>query len=200
MTIEVVNVRIGADAVVNEFLARETPLPRPTLFRMKTLAGRSLVREIMDTPVADSSQYTRVDLHSALRSLNRLHQFLFFNGSFYTHMRRAAPRSVIEIGCGGGYLARAVARMLPDTRVTAVDRNSEAIEFCKSEGNVPANLSFECRFDQGQEPCDIVFVHDVAHHMDDEELTDFLRTQYNRVRHSLVIIDLHRHWLASLLW
>ena len=200
MTIEVVKLRIGDRQTLRTRWERSEPTLRPTLFRMQTLTGRSLEREIMDTPASDSEVYSRADCNAALHSLNRLHRFLFYNGAFYSHLRRAAPRDVLEIGCGGGYLAHAVARQLPDARVRAVDRNAEAVDFCQQ--NIPAlpNLSFECVDDTASEEVDVVYVHDVAHHMDDDELTGFIRAQYARVRHSLVIVDLHRHWLASVLW
>lgn len=49
---------------------------------------------------------------------------------------------VIDIGCGAGELALAVAAARPDAQVTGIDISHELIEVAKARGGAHANLSF----------------------------------------------------------
>lgn len=203
LTIEVSLVRVAADAAAVAAVVPYRDLSWITsnslFFKASSFSGRSLMRELMDEPLGESAQYTEAEYNGAMLGMNRLHKYLFYNAPFYAAVARFKPQSIVEIGCGGGYLARRVGAKLPAAQLTAVDRNPFAIKVCLSQGAPPPNVRFVGSDADVASP-DVVYASDVCHHMDDEELVGFIRTQYARVSRAVIILDLHRHWLASLLF
>eukprot|EP00019_Armaparvus_languidus_P001750 CAMPEP_0168606516 /NCGR_PEP_ID=MMETSP0420-20121227/16615_1 /TAXON_ID=498008 /ORGANISM="Pessonella sp." /LENGTH=260 /DNA_ID=CAMNT_0008646191 /DNA_START=490 /DNA_END=1269 /DNA_ORIENTATION=+ len=187
-------------------------LPTVPLWIEKSPTGRSFVKEIMDTRVDQSAVYSLNDNFKAMRSLKWLHQILFYNKPFYDLMKKLQPSTVVEIGCGGGYLAQQTAKLLPKAQVIGVDRNPVAIEWAEKDigdqkpNNLTLTVTEAVKLDaNGQTSAehsvvDVVYLCDVLHHMDDDEVNEFLQQQYARVQIALIILDLHRHWLASLLF
>ena len=203
LTIEVSLLRVAAD---NEALAAVVPYRdlswignHSVFFQASSVTGRSLVKEIMDEPMLDNGPYNEADYHSAMLGMNRLHKYLFYNAPFYAAVGRFKPSTIVEIGCGGGFLARRVGLKLPSAQLIAVDRNPAAIKVCLSQGAPPPNVRFALDDADVALP-DVVYASDVCHHMDDVELVGFIRAQYARVSRAVIILDLHRHWLASLLF
>jgi len=205
LTIEIALVRMSA-AAITKFGDRarswfEENEHTHTKFVMQSPTGRSFVREVADFPIEQSirsCEYNEQDVYNYLRDLNQMHKFLFYNGAFYRVMRELAPRTVSEVGCGGGFLAGRVAAVLPQAQVLAVDRNRLAIDYCRRATPPSSNLTFAVGDDNRQ--VDVIYVSDVIHHMDDTELVPFLTSQYARANKAVVILDLHRHWLAILLF
>jgi alpha-pyrone synthase len=203
LTIEVSLLRVAADDAAVGALVPYRDLSwiaaNSVFFKASSFSGRSLMRELMDEPLGEFSQYTESEYVSAMLGMNRLHKYLFYNAPFYRAVERFKPRSIVEIGCGGGYLARRVGARLPAAQLTAVDRNPHAIQVCLAQGAPPPNVRF-VGTDADVAAPDVVYASDVCHHMDDEELVAFIRAQYERVSRAVIILDLHRHWLASLLF
>jgi alpha-pyrone synthase len=203
LTIELSLLRVAAAAASVDALMPCRDLSwiskHSVFFKSQSLGGRSLLREIMDEPIVENGPYTLRDYDSAMRGMNRLHKFLFYNAPFYRAVARFNPAVVLEIGCGGGFMARRIAQKLPAAQVIACDRNPLAIDVATSLGPLPANLRYELGDGDAVQP-DVVYASDVCHHMDDEELVGFIRAQYERVSRAVVIIDLQRHWLAKLLF
>jgi 2-polyprenyl-3-methyl-5-hydroxy-6-metoxy-1,4-benzoquinol methylase len=56
-------------------------------------------------------------------------------------MRRAAPRSLLDVGCGEGVLVHRWAQSLPDSRVVGIDLEEESIQAGWSERRAP-NLEY----------------------------------------------------------
>lgn len=203
LTIEVSLLRVAADdaavAAVVPYRDLSWITSNSLFFKASSFSGRSLMRELMDEPLGESAQYTEAEYVGAMLGMNRLHKYLFYNAPFYRAVERFKPRSIVEIGCGGGYLARRVGARLPAAQLTAVDRNPDAIKVCLSQGVPPPNVRFVASDADVAAP-DVVYASDVCHHMNDEELVAFIRAQYERVSRAVIILDLHRHWLASLLF
>jgi 2-polyprenyl-3-methyl-5-hydroxy-6-metoxy-1,4-benzoquinol methylase len=83
-----------------------------------------------------------------------------------------------------------------------VDRNPIAIEWARRDlaAATPSNLELVTSVAAERRLVDVVYLCDVLHHMDDDEADAFLRQQYARSRQALIVLDLHRHWLATLLF
>lgn len=79
---------------------------------------------------------------------------------------------VLDVGCGGGYLARTLAATVgPDGRITGIDPSAAAVSYARHRA--PANCSFAVGVAQGLElpdrSFDVVTSTLAAHHIPDEE-------------------------------
>jgi ubiquinone/menaquinone biosynthesis C-methylase UbiE len=79
---------------------------------------------------------------------------------------------VLDVGCGGGYLARVLAATVgPDGRVTGIDPSAAAVSYARRRA--PANCSFAIgvaqSLDLPDRSFDVVTSTLAAHHIPDEE-------------------------------
>ena len=79
---------------------------------------------------------------------------------------------VLDVGCGGGYLARTLAATVgPDGRITGIDPSATAVSYARHRS--PANCSFAVGVAQGLElpdrSFDVVTSTLAAHHIPHEE-------------------------------
>lgn len=82
---------------------------------------------------------------------------------------------ILDIGCGDGFVARAVALRFPNYRVIGIDNKYDKKNACKDDQKIP-NLEFHKSLDQIDsiiKPADLVMMLDVLEHIEDDE--SFLR-------------------------
>ena len=79
--------------------------------------------------------------------------------------------SLLDVGCGEGWITRDLARLVAPGQVTGIDAAAGVIERARAGGDIPANLRFETAdlFHLGDQfgPFDVVHVHQVLHHLSD---------------------------------
>jgi SAM-dependent methyltransferase len=79
--------------------------------------------------------------------------------------------SLLDVGCGEGWITRDLARLVAPGRVVGIDASAEVIERARAGGDVPDNLTFEAAdlFNLGYQDgsFDVVHVHQVLHHLSD---------------------------------
>ncbi|CRX37904.1 methyltransferase domain-containing protein [Estrella lausannensis] len=159
---------------------------------------RSNEQEILDL---GPLYYTQEEYALCLKHLSRINQLLGGYRAVRKALKGSNPRSILEVGMGGGGLSRRLSRWFPNASVLGVDINPEAVAYARAmmpQGQ--SNLSFELQKTKSlpyrEGAFDVVTTMLVTHHMDDEELIDFLKESY-RIASSLVVInDLQRHLLA----
>lgn len=161
---------------------------------------RSYEPELLDL---GSSQYTQKEYEDCLDQLARIGRFLGGNqATFKTLFRFPKPMSILDVGCGGGQFTLELAKQFSQARVMGIDISSEAIAFAQKQpgANSLKNLEFNlCHL--GQLPFipnsfDVVTSTLVCHHLNDDQLIEFLKRSYQIAKNLVVINDLHRHWLA----
>ena len=80
------------------------------------------------------------------------------------------PATILDVGCGEGFVATAVAKRLPDASLRALDISPAAIEYARSH-NTSKNLSYEVLdlFSLAKEPehYDLVICNEVLEHLND---------------------------------
>lgn len=109
------------------------------------------------------------------------------------------PKSILEVGCGGGYLCQVLHQVFPEASITGIDLSTAAIAHAKFHCNGP-NVTFSAQrekkleYDEGS--FDVVTTMLVCHHMTDEELVQFLKEAYRTCSQAVIINDLQRHFLA----
>ncbi len=146
-----------------------------------------------------SEYYTPQEYRDCLGKLGKIGSWLGGNQATLEAIEKACPdpKSIVDVGCGGGALTRIIAAKYPQARVVGIDTSKEAIAYAKERnGNLP-NLSFQnTRSLDG--PYDIVTATLVCHHMQDHELVGFFQEAQKNALFAVVINDLHRNPLAWL--
>lgn len=160
---------------------------------------RSQELEILDL---DSSHYTQDEYKHCLKLLGRINQWL---GGFqatkkaFTHLKKN-PESILEVGCGGGYLCQLMSQWFPQAQITGIDINPAAVEetrkFNFSNKNVNSEQQQNKTLAYTTNQFDVVTTMLVCHHMNDQELVEFFRECYRICRCAVIINDLHRHIIA----
>lgn len=161
------------------------------------------LREAMDDPWCDARRLRATYARFAL--VNR-----WLTGWQRVYRRWLRPRvgrgaSLLDVGCGGGDLARQLAAWSAadgaPLRVTAIDPDPRALAFAREHaGGAPVELrcaGIEELVAEGRH-FDIVVSNHVLHHLDEDELPAFLATSARLARRAVVHNDLCRHDLALL--
>jgi 2-polyprenyl-3-methyl-5-hydroxy-6-metoxy-1,4-benzoquinol methylase len=152
---------------------------------------RSQELEIMDLGPA---HYTQEEYNECLVQLAQIGRYLggdVATLNTFKHLR--TPGSILEIGCGGGQFTQTLAKMFPNTQVTGYDISPDAIAFAKRH-SLP-NLEFTLTLPP-EATFDIVTSTLVCHHLNDQELIEFLKNAYKMANKAVIINDLHRSKLA----
>lgn len=166
--------------------------------RMK---ARSNEKEWIDLGPA---YYTPEEYKDCLKQLGRVGSLLGGDQatlSAFTSLD-SPPASILDVGCGGGFLTKKLALKYPEAQVLGIDYSGEAVRCAKEwhQNAAQPNLSFAVPDTLAlnfPENCfDVVTCTLVCHHMTDAELVEFLRRALFSARKCVIINDLHRHPLA----
>jgi 2-polyprenyl-3-methyl-5-hydroxy-6-metoxy-1,4-benzoquinol methylase len=122
---------------------------------------------------------------------------------------RGRPVEVVDVGCGGGdlardFLARAHRAGIP-IRMLGVDPDPRAIDFARKMG-LPADGSLRFEVVRGEELLergerfDVAVSNHVLHHLDDAAVPGFLGTLQALTRRCAVASDIRRSRAAHLLF
>ncbi|MEX2304763.1 MAG: methyltransferase domain-containing protein [Waddliaceae bacterium] len=157
------------------------------------LKDRSNQKELLDL-----GQYTPRQYQRCLKLLGRVGKLL--GGDRITKRAllklQKRPRTILDVGCGGGQLALSIARANPDIQVTGIDINPDAIAYAKKKSKTTSNITFEKQADRMEGNYDVVMATLVCHHMSDDEIVSFLQDARKIANNAVIINDLHRHPFA----
>ncbi len=166
---------------------------------------RSTQKEYLDL---GPEAYTHSEYDQCLDKLETIGKWLGGDAATLSALNSLAesPGSILDVGCGGGGLAQLMAKKYADCSVSGVDIDPWAIAYAENyrTQNELLNLKFEHRSDKtlsnpGRR-FDVVTCSLVCHHMADDEIIDFLKHSATIANYAIIINDLHRHLLASLLF
>jgi SAM-dependent methyltransferase len=77
--------------------------------------------------------------------------------------------SLLDVGCGEGWITRDLARIVAPGRVIGIDTSADVIERARTGEDVPDNVSFEVadlfNLDYPDGSFDVVHLHQVLHHL-----------------------------------
>jgi 2-polyprenyl-3-methyl-5-hydroxy-6-metoxy-1,4-benzoquinol methylase len=167
---------------------------------MASLKTRSRQDEQMDAPDIDPMVYARV-----LDDLGRVNRWTFTALPTLGYLKRAARNmpefSLLDVGFGDGDMLRAIAHWAKKRNVAArlvgVDLNPMSAGIAARA--TPRDLGIDYRtgdYRDQPEQFDFIISSQVAHHMTDRQLHDFLRHMESATRRGWLISDLHRHWFS----
>ncbi len=153
------------------------------------------------------SHYTSKQYQNCLYQLDRVGRFLGGDrASFWAFKQlKTSPKSILDVGCGGGLFTQRLAKSYPQATVTGIDLSHEAIDFAKRHlpsDKAPSRVHFlvpdSTHLNYPTHSFDVVTTTLMCHHLKDSELITFLKQAIRVAKHAVIINDLHRHSLAWL--
>lgn len=168
------------------------------------LQQRSQELELLDLGAA---YYTPEEYQHCMKMLFRVNKvFGFFNSTVKALQCFPKKLTLLDVGCGGGLFLIHLSKYFPDMQLTGVDISSEAIALAQDElldyksNNLAHNVSFQLQAQAklaiADESVDIIVATMVCHHLNNEQLIDFLQDMVSGSRLAVIINDLHRHAMA----
>ncbi len=147
--------------------------------------------------------YTAEEYDRCLHQLARIGRFLGGDrASQQTFAKLKKVASILDVGCGGGHFTIQLAKQFPSAQVVGIDISSPAVKFAKKRlrearvKNVEFVVPKSVKLNYPPNSFDVVTATLVCHHMNDEDLVEFLKKSYQIAKEKIIINDLHRHWLA----
>lgn len=179
---------------------------------MPDFSHRATVQELMDDLTSGGN-----DLHQALRELDTINALLGGNRvtlDGIAALLRETPESVhlriADVGCGSGDLLRLTRNLLEKqsraASLTGIDANPNVVAYAVAHTPARYKIDYQVMnifseaFDNTQ--FDIVMGTLFFHHLNDAQLTTFLRKMKAQVSIGMVINDIHRNWFAyyAIMW
>lgn len=167
------------------------------------LSQRSHQPEWMDL---GESFYTPVEYRDCLYQLDRIGRFLGGDQATFWALKNLSipPKSILDVGCGGGLFTLSLANHYPNAHITGIDISRDAIAFAQERlkehqptlPNVQFIIPATPQLDESKS-FDVVMSTLVCHHLSDEELISFLQQACRVAKQAVILNDLHRHPLAS---
>lgn len=170
---------------------------------MLSMQKRSQEKELIDL---GDKFYTKEEYRDCLKQLGRVGKLLLGNRAALSAFNRISvlPTSILDVGCGGGSFTRLLAKKYTSAQVIGIDFSKEAIIYANQELQkqpIP-NLTFKVpetlELTAPPKSFDLITATLVCHHMNDDELVDFLLRAKEIAIKYIIINDLHRHPLAYL--
>ncbi len=168
---------------------------------------RCLEPEILDQ---GAEYYTAEEYEDCLIQLGYINRFLGSNASILASLRSmpVPPTSILDVGCGGGFMVLMLAKHFPKAEVAGIDINPRAIEFASQRLFAMLHPLLNARFELRQHPelselyksYDVVIANLMCHHLDDDSLLEFLKRVIKIARKKVVINDLQRHYVPYYLF
>lgn len=164
---------------------------------MNGLAVRSRQEEQMDAPDIDPRVYEAV-----LADLARVNRWTFTARPTLNFLDRAAGQlksfSLLDVGFGHGDMLRAVGRWAQkrgiEAQLVGVDLNPMSAGIARTA--LPEGLNVDYRtgdYRDQPEAFDFIISSQVAHHMSDGQLDEFLRNMEASTARGWLVSDLNRH-------
>jgi 2-polyprenyl-3-methyl-5-hydroxy-6-metoxy-1,4-benzoquinol methylase len=165
------------------------------------ICNRSEESELLDL---GPSHYTSQEFEQCLIQLNRVGYYLGGDKASLWALEQLnrSPNSILDVGSGGGFFTQKLTKKYPEANIVGIDISPEAVVFAnqraKNEGqkNIKFMLSSAEKLDDLNQRFDVIISTLMCHHLNDEQLVNFLKRAYQLTDHALILNDLHRHYLA----
>jgi 2-polyprenyl-3-methyl-5-hydroxy-6-metoxy-1,4-benzoquinol methylase len=161
------------------------------------------------------SVYSQEEYEECLKCLAKAGAQLGGNRALFSALQelQPPPTSFLDIGCGGGEFVCMLAQRYPQAHILGIDIDALAIEHaqqlveqCKKNISLPSSVEGCVNFaqksfldlDDTPNAFEVVLATLVCHHLNDEQLIDFLKKSVRIARRAVILSDLHCHWLARI--
>jgi 2-polyprenyl-3-methyl-5-hydroxy-6-metoxy-1,4-benzoquinol methylase len=122
----------------------------------------------------------------AYRDLARTHRWLGNTGAILRRLKGSSARSVLDLGCGQGALLEEIHQKL-GLQVTGFDLRA-------APASTPVPILKGNAVTDPLPNADVTLAVCMVHHLSEPEIVALIRN-VSRSSHSLIILDLVRHWL-----
>lgn len=150
--------------------------------------------------------YTQEEYNDCLHQLGRIGKYLGGNRStlrLFNSLSRQ-PKSILDVGCGGGQFTMQLARAYPSATIRGIDISTQAIHYAnklldkssKRISNVTFSVPETPELNEPPKSFDVVTATLVCHHLSDIQLIQFLQKSVVVAKQAVIINDLHRHPFA----
>ena len=164
------------------------------------LSQRSSQPELMDTQTVSYEQFRH-----CLREMETINNWTLAYGPTLRWLKRISQSkplsTIIDVGSGGGDMLRHIVRQssecTSDTQFIGIDLNPWSKKAAE-EWSCYMPIHFETGDVFDFEPTqhgDVIISSLFAHHLNDEQLVQFLQWMERHATRGWFINDLHRHWL-----
>ncbi|ARB91254.1 methyltransferase [Legionella longbeachae] len=171
---------------------------------MTQLTKRSKEKELIDL---GQDYYTPQEYIHSLKQLFKINKLMGIFKHTVHVLKQFSPNAVlVDVGCGGGLFLINLYKYYPGMHLLGLDVSKEAIQLAQDELNnwLPSDETHFIEFQIQQQPeldlslnsVDIIVLNLVCHHLDDNELVQFLYKANKAVRHAIIINDLQRSFIA----
>lgn len=186
---------MSPNSITHEATMKQGPL---TLARFDV---RAHLTELMDGPC------TYDELRACLRNLAQVNQFTRAYAPTIQWLRQMArkndkrpPLHVVDVGCGGGDMLRRIERWSAhegiEIRLTGVDLNPHAIRAAREFSPVASRIRWVVgeadSLNAKDGAIDVVISSLFTHHLNDEQILEFLRWMEQTARRGWFVNDLYR--------
>jgi alpha-pyrone synthase len=162
---------------------------------------RSTQKEIMDGPY--TSTYTQAERSKTDEILKNTHQYIFkLTNDISKHIKHDTV-SVVDYGCGDGFLLSQLAKKHPHVQFLGCDIDHSLVaKGNHTYYNTHKNLSFKniTSVDDIPNNVSIIFSTMTMHHLNDLQIVDFLKKSHQKTTDCVLVYDLHRNKISSLIW
>ena len=162
----------------------------------------------------DTGDYTPEEYDRFLREIRFINRYLGDTRALRKTLLREIEAqnlrefSVLDVGCGSGELLRTIAefarRTKREARLTGVDINELSASMTRDQSpdfpRISAVRGDAFRLPFADEAFDYAISSLFFHHLTDEQIPIVLREMSRVARHSIFVIDLHRHPAAYVLY
>jgi len=161
------------------------------------------VKRVFQKEILDLGYYTQEEYEICLEKLNSIGEQLGGDRASLKALGGLKPKSILDVGCGGGFFTTKLAKEFPNAKVIGTDIALDAIDFAKKRQQALPNLAFIHQevpnIKEIGSSFDVIITTLTAHHMSNQEFVSFLK-EAKGIAQTIVVNDLHRHWLAYLLY
>ncbi|MCW8931262.1 MAG: methyltransferase domain-containing protein [Gammaproteobacteria bacterium] len=168
------------------------------MFKLKDFKQRSYEKELIDL---GEPNYTPEEYNDCLEKLGSVGRLLGGDRATLKGFSNLNPYSILDVGCGGGFTVNLLSKKFTQCTVTGIDMSEKAINFCHTRHRKEnRQIHFKHHANKGiiadENSVDIITTTLVCHHMNDEELVEFLKQAKSVAKQEVIINDLHRHPIA----
>ena len=171
---------------------------------MPDLKSRSYEPELLDQP-----DIPRDQLFQNLKELDIVNRLLGGHAITLKGVKELISNnkksySIVDFGCGSGDTLRVLSKWGKKNKIklelTGIDINVDTIEYAKDASKNFSDIHFICSDFRDEKIRKIKFYISInclfCHHLNDDELIDFIKLMNNASQTGFVINDLQRHWFA----
>ncbi|WP_372371249.1 methyltransferase domain-containing protein [Candidatus Uabimicrobium sp. HlEnr_7] len=172
---------------------------------MESLSTRTNTKEQLDNLNLDG-----IKLHEILQELEFINKYFGNTRSIIKAITNLATPNIkiVDLGCGGGDIARAVAKHLcgrgVDFHYLGIDGNPATINYAQQKSikypqiEFVVNDIFEDSFRVPQ--CDILLSSHFMYHFSNKQLIDFINKHSHKVQQAIIFSELKRSRTAYILF